>query len=64
MAFVSVFDETGSIEMIIFPKLFDTTKEIWKANGVVLLKGKVDAKDDDLTVLIENAVDLEKVSRN
>ncbi len=63
MAFVSIFDETGAIETIVFPKTYDSTSGIWNANGVVLFKGKVDSKDDELTVIIENAVDLEKISK-
>ena len=63
MAFASVFDETGAIETIVFPKTFDITKDIWSANTAILFKGKVDSKDDELTVIIENAVDLDKYTK-
>lgn len=62
MAFVTIFDETGSLEMIVFPRIFSQTKTIWAANTVVLLKGRVDTKDDRLSIIVENAVDLARVS--
>ncbi|HLL61356.1 MAG TPA: DNA polymerase III subunit alpha, partial [Candidatus Nitrosocosmicus sp.] len=63
MAFVTVFDETGSIEVIVFPKLYKTTKAMWNANTAVMLKGKIDEKDDTNYVIADNAVDLDRISR-
>ena len=61
MAFVTIFDETGSIEVIIFPRIFRQTAPIWVGSKVVLLKGRVDTKDDRMSVIVENAVDLDRV---
>src|SRR3989344_3750415 len=58
MAFVTLFDETGSIEAIVFPRTYAATKTIWTQNTVILAKGKIDTKDDRLHFLVENAVDL------
>lgn len=62
MIFATLFDETGSIEVIVFPRLYASTKSIWTSNAVILAKGRVDAKDDRLHLLAENAVDLHKSS--
>jgi DNA polymerase-3 subunit alpha len=62
MAFVTIFDETGSIEIIVFPKLYKTTQAMWTANTPVLLKGKVDEKEDSLYIIADNAVDLNRVN--
>ncbi len=62
MAFVTLFDETGAIDVVVFPRLFRSTKPIWLANTVVMLKGKVDTKDDQITMIVDNAVDLAKVT--
>jgi DNA polymerase-3 subunit alpha len=61
MAFVTLFDDTGSIEVIVFPRTYKTTRSIWNTNTPVLLKGKVDTKEDSLLVLVENAVNLNTI---
>lgn len=64
MAFVTVFDETGAIDVVVFPRLFGLTKAIWIPNTVILLKGRIDTKDDQMTIIVDNAVDLARVSTN
>ena len=64
MAFVSLFDETGSIDVVVFPKLFAATKAMWAPNTVVMMKGKIDTKDDRITMVVDNAVDLARVAEN
>ncbi len=61
MAFVSLFDETGSIETIVFPKIYATTKNIWSPNRAILLKGKVDSKDERINIIVDNAIDLSRI---
>jgi DNA polymerase-3 subunit alpha len=62
MAFVTVFDETGSVELIIFPRVYAQSQSTWRENGVVLFKGRIDQKDEGLSIIVEKAVDLEKMS--
>ena len=63
MAFINLFDETGSIECVIFPKLFARLREVIAINRVIMLKGKINDRDGRLSVLIDNAVDLDNVSQ-
>lgn len=63
MAFVTVFDETGTIDVVVFPRLYRTTKAMWTPNKVVMIKGTVGMKEDTITMVVEQAVDLEKVSK-
>lgn len=63
MAFINLFDETGSLECVVFPKLFARLREILAINRVILLKGKINDRDGRLSVLIDNAVDLDKISQ-
>jgi DNA polymerase-3 subunit alpha len=58
MAFVSLFDDSGSIEVIVFPKIFANSRDIWAPNRVVLLKGKVNSKDRRLNIIVDKAIDL------
>ena len=53
MAFVRLEDKTGSIELVIFPRTFEATKSYWVTDRAVLVKGKVDEKDDRLTIIVD-----------
>ena len=55
MAFVKIDDFTGSIELVVFPTVFERTKFTWISDKVVLVKGKVSEKDDRLAVLVDDA---------
>ena len=55
MAFVRLEDTTGSIELVIFPKLFARTADLWVRDSVVVASGKVDQKDDRLILLVDEA---------
>lgn len=59
MAVIQVFDETGSIEAVIFPKAYAKLKAILMINKIIMFKGKVNDRDGRLGVIIENAIDLE-----
>jgi len=61
MAVITVFDETGSIEIVVFPKSFEKLKSILMINRVIMLKGKVNDRDGRLGLIMENAVDLEQI---
>ena len=61
MAFVGVEDLTGSIEAILFPSSYIQTLGLWEVDRVVLLRGKLSAKDkegnlnDDIKVMVDDA---------
>lgn len=56
MAFVKVTDETGSMEAVVFPKIFRETEDVWFELNAVLITGKVDVRDDGTFILV-NEVD-------
>ena len=47
MAFIQVEDLTGSIEVILFPSSYQQTLGLWEQDKVVLVRGKLNAKDRD-----------------
>lgn len=53
MAFARLEDSTGSIELVIFPKVFAQTRNIWNPDCVVLVAGKLDNRDDRLNLLVD-----------
>lgn len=58
MAFISLYDDTGTIEAVFFPKTFEKLKSIIAVNQVVLAKGTVAQRDDSMSFLIDNCVKL------
>ncbi|MDP4031145.1 MAG: DNA polymerase III subunit alpha, partial [Candidatus Beckwithbacteria bacterium] len=42
MAFATLDDDSGQIELVIFPTLYSQTKSLWQSDQVVLVTGKVD----------------------
>lgn len=47
MAFVQIETLEGEAEVIVFPKVFEKTKEIWAIDNVVEVRGRINARDRD-----------------
>lgn len=62
MAFLTLYDDSGSIEITVFPKTFAKLRSMLAVNKVLLMKGKVSMRQDTLSVMLENAVDLERAA--
>ncbi len=45
MLFVKLEDQTGNIELVVFPKLLEQEPNIFQENKIVLIRGKVDSRD-------------------
>ena len=54
-AFVKLEDLTGIIEIVVFPKVYARTMDYWQMDQIVTVGGKIDEKDDRLTILIDDA---------
>ncbi|MBM3127524.1 MAG: DNA polymerase III subunit alpha [Chloroflexi bacterium] len=55
MAFVSLEDPSGATEITIFPKTFERTRELWRNDALLLVKGKVELRDGKIQVLCDSA---------
>jgi len=47
MAFVTLEDLYGTLEIVVFPKTFETDRQNIDVDNVVVLRGKLDLKEDD-----------------
>jgi DNA polymerase III subunit alpha len=54
MAAVELEDLAGSIEVVVFPRSFQISRDILKEDAVVLVRGKVDTRDDQPKLLCES----------
>ena len=65
MAFLTLEDLTGEIEVIVFPKTLDRVRESIQLDGLVTIRGRVSLKEDEPPKLICEKVDpLEQVNSN
>ncbi len=62
MAFLSINDSTGTIEVIIFPKTFRSVHNTCLQNSVCLFKGKVAEREGEYSIIMEQAVNLDQRS--
>lgn len=58
MAFINIFDETGSIEVVVFPKIYNQVREFININRVIIFKGNVTEREGRISVIMNKAVKL------
>lgn len=54
MLFISLEDTTGSIEVLIFPKIYQKNPFFWQKDKIVLVKGRIAFKDGSYKLLCED----------
>lgn len=47
MAFVTIEDYTSSLELVVFPKVFESAGHLWQEDSLLRVSGKVSSKDKD-----------------
>ncbi len=56
MAFTSVEDLTGTMEVIVFPKVLDRFRDAFKENAVVVIDGRLSVREDEASKLLADSV--------
>ena len=59
MAFIKLEDLTGTIELVVFPKIFAQNTAVLHTDAVIQVWGRIDKKDDRLTLLAEEIHDVQ-----
>lgn len=54
MAFIKISDFSGTIDAVIFSKLFETNKDILVNDTIIALKGKVTERNGERSIMIES----------
>jgi DNA polymerase-3 subunit alpha len=54
MAFIKISDYTGSVDAVIFNKLFETNKDILIKDTIIALTGKVTERNGEKSIMIDN----------
>ena len=64
MAFVSLEDDTGRVEVVVFPKIFNQNKEIWIKGQVVMIEGRVESREEGISIIAEKAFSVTQEDTN
>jgi len=55
MAFVKLEDSSGSIEVVVFPKIFAKTGDLWRNEAILQVTGKINQREDAVSLLVDDA---------
>ncbi len=58
MAFITIFDESGSVEIVVFPKIYEKLKNMIAINQVIILKGKAVDRENKISLILEAGMKL------
>ncbi len=53
MAFVTIEDLTGQVEVLVFPKTYQENDGLWEVGKIVLIKGNISTKDNAVKILVD-----------
>lgn len=56
MCFVKFEDDTGSIEMVVFPTTYDKTRTYWEASEPLIIEGKIEYREDALSLIVNHVM--------
>ena len=56
MAFTSVEDLTGTMEVIVFPKVLDAFRDSLHENAVVVIDGRLSVREDEASKLLAESI--------
>lgn len=60
MIFAGFEDSSGKTELLVFPKILSDNTEIWQSGKVILVRGRVSTKDDQIKIITETAKEVEE----
>lgn len=63
MAFVRLEDDTGGIELVVFPKVYERTRACFLQDKIILVLGRLDLREDRIYLLVEDAETIDEVRR-
>ncbi|GAB6096786.1 DNA polymerase III subunit alpha [Desulfatiferula olefinivorans] len=62
MAFVTLEDMYGSVEVVVFPSVFETTSDLFVTDSALIVEGQAQKKEKGLSILADKVVPLEQAS--
>ncbi len=62
MAIASLEDLQGSIEVVVFPRLYEQTAPTWREGAILLVAGRVDHRGEEVSLLADLVRDFDEAS--
>src|SRR3989339_751897 len=62
LSFVNLEDTTDKLELLVFPKVYEVTKDIWVEGQMVIVVGKTSEEEGDNKLFVEKAYALNKAN--
>ena len=54
MAFIKMFDQSGDVEITVFPSLFEDKNSLLEKNNILVIEGRVEIRDGEKNFLAKN----------
>jgi DNA polymerase-3 subunit alpha len=55
MAVLMIEDLHGTIEVVVFPRIYERTPDLWREDAILVLEGKVDTRSDRPQLVLDRA---------
>jgi DNA polymerase-3 subunit alpha len=55
MAFAQIEDLQGTLEVVVFPRVWEQTRELWQPERVLILRGKINFRGRDPSLIVDSA---------
>jgi len=63
MAFAHLEDIQGGIEVVVFPRVYEATRDLWQEDKILIVRGRIDAERGAPKLLCESAQDYLLIAR-
>ncbi|MEK7521647.1 MAG: DNA polymerase III subunit alpha, partial [Patescibacteria group bacterium] len=62
MCFVRFEDDTGSLDLVVFPTIYDKTRAYWDGsiNSPLIIEGKVEYREDSLSLIVNTVMTIDE----
>lgn len=60
MCFVRFEDDTGQVDLVVFPSIFEKTRSYWEMSLPIIIEGKVEYREDALSIIVNNVSTVEE----
>jgi DNA polymerase-3 subunit alpha len=54
MAFAQIEDLQGTVELVIFPSVWQETADLWQSERILVVRGRVSARDREPSIIVES----------
>ncbi|MFA4871980.1 MAG: DNA polymerase III subunit alpha [Patescibacteria group bacterium] len=55
MLFVKIEDNSGEVELLVFPKVLEQNPHLWQEDNIIICSGKISDKDNEIKLLCDKA---------